>query len=96
MEFDTTKWLPEVVLSALGGLILMVRGGDARRITALEERVESVEFRLGEGAKLLNATMASNFDKTTAQYEVLRTYIESMDVRMQNRFDALRDKIDLK
>jgi hypothetical protein len=94
MEIDFTKWLPEVVVSGIGGLFLMVRGADNRRITALETRVDDVETRLGEGAKLLNATMETRFSRVDNQHEALRTELGHMDIRMQERFETLRDKLD--
>jgi|CXWL01.1.fsa_nt_gi dihydroxyacid dehydratase/phosphogluconate dehydratase len=46
MNINIEAWLPEIILTALGGLMAIVRTGDVARFNKMEERLDKLETNI--------------------------------------------------
>lgn len=47
---DWGRWVPDIVLAAIAGLLSLVRAGDLQRMNTVEKKMAQMEEEMSEGA----------------------------------------------
>lgn len=66
------RWLPEIVLAVIAGLLSLVRVGDVQRINSMEARLSHLEEQVAEGELLIREKLDALGDSLRKDNHELR------------------------
>lgn len=76
------RWIPEIILAGVAGLMSLVRVGDIQRISSMETRLATLEEQVAEGEELLR-------NKLDALGTAMRTDNHELRKELNSKHDML-------